>query len=715
LLRPGEQYRFGPFHLDVAERELRRDGEVIALTAKTFDLLLLLVQGAGRTFEKSELLESLWPGAAIEEGNLSQTIFLLRKALDENGDRSDYIRTVPRRGYKFIGAVSRLEHRENGSAVSLAPEAAWRTSRLWPAIAALAILALAALALVHFRWAAAEVRVVRSTILPPEKTSFPFATNLGPVALSPDGRRMVFAATAEDGKSQLWIRSLAAEAAQPLAGTEGGQLPFWSPDSHWLGFFAGGRLKKIDTEGGPPIDLADAQTPRGGSWSANRTIVFAPTGGVPTILQKISSTGGTPVQAVNVTAGSTQRFPWFLPDGEHFLFSATKFTGGAGRAVLLVGSLSSTAVKLIGETDSNAIYAEGRLLYLRGSTLMAQPFDLKALHTTGEAVPVAEHVETFLANGTGAFSVSAAGMLAYQTGTGAVGRQLTWFDRTGKPVGTIGEPRQFFHIELSPDRKTLAATSAAGGNLDLWTYDLARGLSTRLTFDPAAEVTAVWSTDGRTLVFNSNRNGGTDLYRKSASGSGAEELLYADDQDKNPTSWSADGRFLLYHRADGTGGANIFALPLTPERPDAPRKPVPFLQTKFNERWAQFSPDGRWVAYASNESQEVEVYVSPFSRPTEKHQISTGGGTKPRWRQDGKEIFFQTPSGQLMAAEVRIGAETVQVGAVHSLFGGIPEGYFYLYDVLADGQRILAAVPAGSRKGAEPITLVENWTEALRK
>jgi len=597
-----------------------------------------------------------------------------------------------------------------------APGTPVRVPWLWPAMAALALFALAMLAMFHFRQAAPEAGVVRTAVLPPEKTLFSFTTNLGPVALSPDGRRMVFAATAEDGKTQLWIRPLDAGAAQALAGTEGGQFPFWSPDSKWVAFFAGGKLKKIDTQGGPPIDLADALNPRGGSWSANGTIVFAPTGGVPTTLQKISSAGGAaPVQAVDAAAGAAQRFPWFLPDGEHFLLAATKFTGGAGRVVLLVGSLGSTAGKPAGEADSNAVYAEGRLLYLRGSTLMAQPFDLKALHTVGEAVPVVEHVETFLNNGTGVFSVSAAGLLAYQTGTGTVGRQLTWFDRTGKTMGTVGEPRQYYHIELSPDGKRLAATSAGAGNLDLWTYDLARGLPTRLTFDPAAEVTAVWSADGRTLAFNSNRKGGTDLYRKPSNGSGAEELLYADDRDKNPTSWSRDGRFLLYHTTGGEQGPDLFVLPLIPERPGAPLKPVPFLQTKFAESWGQFSPDGRWVAYTSNESQQVEVYVAPFSRPTEKHQISTGGGLKPRWRQDGKEIFYQTPGGQLMAAEVRIGEETVEVGAVHALFGGIPGGYFYLYDVSADGQRILAAVPAGSQKGPEPVTLVLNWAAGLKK
>jgi Tol biopolymer transport system component len=345
---------------------------------------------------------------------------------------------------------------------------------------------------------------------------------------------------------------------------------------------------------------------------------------------------------------------------------------------------------------------------------MAQSFDLKSLRTSGEAAPVAEHVERYLnLVEVGAFSASANGLLAYRTGAEAAVRQLTWFDRQGKPTGTLGEPRAFFDIQFSPDRKSLAASAPdAVGNYDLWMYDVARGLPTRFTFDPAGEYWAVFSPDGRNVIFNSTRKGHYDLYRKPANGAGAEEPIYADDAGKVPTSWSHDGKFLLYFNGGGRR-FEMFVLPLTPERPGAPLKPIPFHQTEFNEKDAQFSPDDRWVAYDSDESGRFEIYVSPFSRRTEKHQISTNGGSRPRWRQDGKEIFYEAMDGRLTAVEVRVSGETVDMGAVHAL--PVAVNYFgaYAYDVSADGQRVLAAIPV--RKDAPPVTLVENWTAALKK
>jgi serine/threonine protein kinase len=587
-----------------------------------------------------------------------------------------------------------------------------RPSRLWPAVAILAILGLAVLAFVHFQEPAPDSNVRYATILPPDKTSFDFATNLGPIALSPDGKRMVFAATSEDGKSQLWLRALDTVSAQPLPGTEGGAFPFWSPDSRWVGFFADQKLKKLDTRGGPPIPLADAiGAGAGGSWSPKGIIVFAPTTFAP--IMKVSSDNGNASLAVgmDVVMGTAHGFPWFLPDGEHFLFASW---GGAGRMQLRAGSLSSTASSVIGEADSNAVYSAGHLLYLRENSLMAQPFDLKSLRTTGEPVPMAEHVERFLSLvEVGAFSVSSTGLLAYHTGAEAAMRQLTWFDRLGKPIGTVGEPRAFFDIQFSPGLKTLVASAPdTVGNYDLWMYDGARGLPTRFTFDPAGEYWGVFSPDGRSVIFNSTRKGHYDLYLKPANGAGAEELVYADDADKVPTSWSHDGKFLLYF----TGGGSrfeMFVLPVTPERPGDPLKPVPFHQTQFNEQNAQFSPDGKWVTYNSDESGRFEIYVSPFSRRTEKHQVSHDGGNYARWSQDGKEIFYQGPGGQLMEADVRISEETVEVGTIRPVFTRVLSPGGYTYDVSADGQRVLAAMPVA--KAAQPITLVENWSAALKK
>ncbi len=704
----GEQYRFGPFQLDVTERELLRDGEVISLTAKTFDLLLLLVQRAGHTFTKSELLESLWPGTLVEESNLSQTIFLLRKALGENVGGSEYILTVPRRGYKFIGSVSRPDSPNQAPQLEEAAALPPAISRFWPLIAALAVLAVGGLAFVHFREAPPEARVVRSAIPRPEKIAR--YTDYLP-ALSPDGRQIAFAAIGEDGRSRLWIRSLDALAARPMDGTEGAEQPFWSPDSRWLGFFADWKLKKIDTRGGPAITLADAPVALGGSWGPKGVILFSPSWRT---VHQISSAGGKAIPVPAAAAvGNLQCCPWFLPDGEHFLFAAETREGSDSAVKLLVGSLNSTASKVIGEA-ANAAYAQGRLLYLKGNTLVAQPFDDKSLRTIGEPEAVAEGVAR--QQGTfplGAFAVSSTGMLAYLAApTRARAPQLTWFDRAGKAVSTIGQPRKFYDIELSPDRKRLAASVADGANIDVWTYDLERDVPARFTFDPAPEFRGMWSPDGRSIVFNSDRTGNANLYRKSADGAGAENLLYADTRQKYPVSWSRDGKFLLFSTGGGPQGRELWVLPLTAEPGGAASKPQPFLRSS---PFGQFSPDDRWVAYESDESQPSEIYVVPFSRPTERHQISANGGARPRWRQDGKEIFYLTPAGQLTAAEVTIRGDAVEVGAVRALFGPIPLGAGYSYDVSADGQRILAAVPAVNPEGPPPITLVQNWATALKK
>jgi len=585
-----------------------------------------------------------------------------------------------------------------------------KTPRWSWAVEGVFALAAAAVSFVHFRETQPEPQMVLTAILPPEKSVVTSRGNSGPMALSPDGKRIAFAATGEDGKSQLWIRPLSATAARPVPGSEGGTFPFWSPESRYLAFFAGGKLKKIDTAGGPPVILADAPNPRGGAWSTSGMIVFAPNNNVGGLV-KISSLGGdsAPVTAPGLENGNS-RAPWFLPDGRHFLFISLR---PPNHVQLLLASLDSSEVKPIAETGSNAVYSEGRLLYLREDILMAQAFDLKALAAMGDAVPIAELIQrAFSPNTIGMFSVSASGLLAYMRGVGDYGLQLTWFDRTGKSLGTIGEPRSFSSIALSPGAKTLVASFYDSLGMDVWTYDLARGLPARFTFDPARDDFPVWSPDGRSVVFNSVRKGHWDLYRKSADGSGVEELLYSDDREKYPNTWTPDGKSLLFQTLDGK--ADSWVLTMTPESPGAPLKAVQFLPGVSSARWAKFSPDGRWVAYYAEESQRGEVYVSPFLHSGSKRQISTNGGTKPRWRQDGKEIFYLSPEGQLMATEVRIGGETVEVGATHALFGGIPLGNGYGYDISADGQRILATV-AKDQKSNEPITLVQNWAAGLKK
>jgi serine/threonine protein kinase len=609
-------------------------------------------------------------------------------------------------GEARIALESVLESPESGVSY---PSLQHKTPKWSWAIACVFALLAAAIAFVHFRETPPESQIVRTAILPPEKSAFSSEADGGPMALSPDGKHIVFFATGEDGKNGLWIRPLDATTAQPVQGSEGGSFPFWSPDSRYLAFFAGGKLKKIDTAGGPPVTLAEASNPRGGAWSTTGMIVFAPNNNVGGLF-KISSSGGAATPATRPdNAGGNDRAPWFLPDGRHFLYSSLR---PPNRVQVLLASLDSGEIKTVAETGSNAVYSEGRLLFLRENTLMAQPFDLKTLATNGEAVPVAERVQpSYSPNIIGLFSASATGLLAYTTGVNDYGLQLTWFDRTGKALGTIGAPQSFSDIALSPDGKTLVASIFHARGEDLWTYDLSKGLPARFTFDPARADFPLWSPDGRSIVFNSVRKGHWDLYRKSADGSGVEELLYADDREKYPNSWSPDNKFLVFVTLDGSGSSGHWALPLTTESPGAALKPTPVLPS--GTRYAKFSPDGHWMAYVFGE-QPGDVYVSSFSQPGGKRQISTNGGIKPRWRQDGKEIFYLSPEGRLMATEVRISGETVEVGATRALFGGIPTGNGYGYDISLDGQRILATVAKG-QKSSEPITLVQNWAAGLKK
>jgi hypothetical protein len=437
-------------------------------------------------------------------------------------------------------------------------------------------------------------------------------------------------------------------------------------------------------------------------------IVFAPTAAA--VLRKVSAAGGAVSDAGKLGPGEVpQRWPWFLPDGKHFLFTAG--LTGVSRRPIRLGSLNSTeSIKLL-DADSDAIYSAGYILFLRGDTLMAQPFDPSNLRLSGEALPVVEHVQGGQNNALGAFSVSLSGLLAYAGGSAEF--ELGWFDRKGNRIGTMGEAAQFNRLNFSPDRKNLAVSITTGSTSDIWLYDVASGLPpTRFTFDPATELAAVWSPDGRTIAFSSSRKGHLDLYRKSANGSGAEEPLYFDNLDKRSTSISPDGKFLLYHTiGDPKTGYDLWILP-DPLGPPGTAKPYALLQSQSNELNGKFSPDGHWIAYQSDETGRHEIYVAPFPGLDSKHQISTSGGQQPRWRADGKEIFYLAADQRLMATEVAIKGDQIQNGETHPLFG-LPLGGSDQYDVSADGQRVLAIT---SRQNAsEPLTIVQNWPALLRK
>jgi serine/threonine protein kinase/Tol biopolymer transport system component len=579
-----------------------------------------------------------------------------------------------------------------------------RPSVLSWSLAAAAVLAAGALAFIHFRERAPEIPWARFSIAPEAGGRL----NGIPPAVSPDGRQIIFSAVSE-GKNQLWIRSLDSQAARPLAGTENGVLPFWSPDNKSFAFFAGGKLKKMSVFGGPATNLADASNPRGGTWNSKGVIVFAPT--PYSGFRQIAASGGAEsvVKTVDIKATS-QRYPYFLPDGRHFLY----LVGISGQqSTLRIGSVDSPGEDRVlqSDVDSFAVYAPpGFLLFVQGHSLMARPFDAARMAFTGDAVAIADSVR-LIATGLWLFGVSENGVLVYQGGLN--GTVVTWLDRAGRRLQTVGAPGDTSGVDLSPDQKTVVTTSfeSLSGNEDIWLVDLLRGVRTRFTSDPAGENAPVWSPDGKFVVFRSNRSGRVDLYRKALDASGDGDLLYADDLLKTPGGFSHDGKHLAYTAIDTKNGSDIWILPEPLGVPGA-AKPYPFLHSEFNEDLPRFSPDGRWVAYQADETGRNEVYIAQFPGAGGKRQISTGGGTRPHWRRDGAELFYLAANGQLTAAELNLKNGSMEVAKILPLFGPMPG--FGSYDVTADGQRFIAALPPES-EAAEPLTVVQNWTNLLKK
>ncbi len=461
--------------------------------------------------------------------------------------------------------------------------------------------------------------------------------------------------------------------------------------------------------------MADVQGGAGGSWNQGDVIVFASN---RSPLQQVPASGGTavPVTTLDPASGDqTHESPFFLPDGRHFLYLAVGSRSGSpfdSRAIFL-GSLTSREPKLILEGGSNAQYTQGHLLFVRQGALMAQEFNSERLELKGEAVVLAEqvHTEALYDSQRGAFSVSPAGTLAYQAGSSEPRTRLVWFDRIGKQVSAITDEAQYGLVELSPDgvRAAVSVADQINGTRDIWIFDLALGVRTRLTSGVKEVRALIWSPDGNRIAFRPAREGSFDIYQKASSGTGDEQALWKDGFSKYPASWSPDGRSILYYTGVGTPRTrqDLWILPLFGER-----KPFPFLQTTFAETLGRFSPDGRWIVYVSNESGRFEVYVAPFPGPGGKSRISTESGTGPRWRKDGREILYQAPDGKLMSAAVNGRGSRFGVGAVQPLFD--MRGGSRGWDVSADGERFLINTVADEAAPVS-ITLVVNWTAGLRK
>jgi Tol biopolymer transport system component len=573
----------------------------------------------------------------------------------------------------------------------------------------LAVVAAAALALAAVRPGPPAPRLIRSSLLMPDKVT------VAMLALSPDGGQLAFTAADVQGRSSLWIRALDGSAPRPVPGTDGAQFPFWSPNARSIGFFADKKLKRIEVAGGSPITVCDAPDGGGASWSAAGVVLIGQASG-PVL--RVSASGGTPAPVTRLEASThetTHRYPVFLPDGRHFLYLALNLNGTPNSEDnnVCVGSLDGKDSRRIVHGYSSPAFAAGQLLVVRDAHLVAQAFDTRNLRVTGEPVTIAENVGLFGGYVSLAQLTASDGGVLVHAGTDYVPRQLQWVDRQGRRLSVVGEPGLYAGPMISPDgQKALLTVFEPGlGKSQILLVDLARGVKTRLTNGPSENWGGVFSPDGSRVVFSTDRAHQADIYEKSSGGSMAETAVLEGEGQRLASDWSSDGRYILYFDREPRGLRRIglMALPMFGDR-----KPIVVLErTQREDLSARFSRDGRWIAYSADDSGRPEVYVIPFPPGPDSWQVSTSGGSKPVWRRDGKELYYVAADGKLMAVDVApgprftAGPPRVLFDTGSSIFGPA------IVDVASDGQRFLVTLPADA--STPPLNLVVNWTSAVRR
>ena len=555
-----------------------------------------------------------------------------------------------------------------------------------------------------------ESQAVRFLVYPPAATTFQASGDF----VSPDGRRLVFSAVGEDGKRSIWMRPVDSLSAQKLPGTEDASQPFWSPDSNLIGFFAGGKLKKMEASGGPAQILAEAPANRGGTWSRDGVIVFAPN--IGDVLYRVSALGG-PVTAITTLDASKSQvghnWPYFLPDGRHFIYLAR--SSQRENSAIYVGSVESKEAKVLLNSEASAAYAPpGYLLFLRGRALMAQPFNADKLQLAGDPLPIVDQIGYSATTARTLFSVSSTGVLAYRPNVPS-NTQLVAYDRAGKQLEKVGNEGDFLGISLSADdtRIVVSRLDPDVGSYDLWIIEFGGGKALRLTFDQTNETFPMWSPDGSHIVFTSNKNGEADLYQRLSNGAGSDELLYGSNNLKAATDWSSDGQFIVYEDRDPKTNHDLWVLPRS-----GGQKPYAIVQTTFNEMKGRLSPDGKWIAYQSNESGTNQVTVQSFPPSGARWQVSTNGGYQPKWRRDGKELFYVAPDKKLMVVAVKAEGNKFEVSAPQPLFemriGNLPLTGSAFYDVTRDGRRFIVST-AVEETAPTPMTIVLNWNAGLKQ
>jgi serine/threonine protein kinase/Tol biopolymer transport system component len=592
------------------------------------------------------------------------------------------------------------------------------SARPWPWKGIALIVFVLAGALVTFLLLRPEAPAVslHVELLPPPATSYSVANGGGQFALSPDGRSLAFAAVDTGGNTLLWIRSLKSFSSRALPGTEDAQYPFWSPDGKSIAFFTHGKLAKVDIDGGALFTIADAISPRGGTWNSSGVIVFAPdqTKG----LYRVAAVGGKPevLTRLDTTVNElTHRWPVFLPDQDHFLFFARGSLAGFGgteKDHLYLGSLSQGTTHQIFSAISDAAFAGGMILYVRENAIVGQAFDPERLTVSGDPVTIAQDIQYTPRWSKGSYSVSQTGMLCYQPGGQEARPDVVLLAKDGSLVQRLGRLDLMFRSSLSPDGKRLAMDILDGQsrNIDVWIYDIDRGMKTRLTFSKQADIAPIWSPDGESVAYTTGMGSETQIVTQSVSGSGQEKIIVRIAVDAFPSDWSSDNKYLLYFTR---GDADIWVAPLAGGSP-----PVKLVGSEYSEAGGKFSPDVRWIAYQSDESGKNEIYVRSFVPPgtsadgasTVKRQISADGGTSPHWRKDGKGVFFVTPRG-IMLAELKLEGQSLEVVRVTPFS---PVHLPYWGDILPTGDLVASQSPPVA-SAVVPIHLVVNWQSDLVK
>ena len=683
-----------------------------------FGVVLYEMLSGRRAFEGEDVSDLLvavlskdvdW--SALPASTPPSIVTLIRRCLQKD----------PKKRLRDIGEA-RLLLEDPASQTVMAPvtSPAPRSRLGWIVASVLALALIIALipAVRYFRAIPPDVNEVRFQI-PVHEMPNPLLTSL-----SPDGRWVAYVGLADDGRSSIWLHALRSLTAQALPGTDRASAPFWSPDSHSLGFVSGGKLKTMDVSGGPVNTIAEGMPGTRGTWNRDGVILVGSqsgqegTGGIV----RISARGGQPAPVTTVDKDGQETnhdFPYFLPDGKHFLYVA--WSQQPQSRVLYVGTLDSEEKKRLMPAESMVVYAQGHVLFLRNRALMAQAFDVSRLELTGEPQVIAEGIPTNPGIGGAAFNASTYGALIYRTGAGVdtEGRQLLWFNRQGKNLGELGTPDDYGWVRLSNDGKRVATQlTDSSGNADVWVIDIDRGAKSRITFDAAVDNFPNWSADGRTIFFTSLRNGKYEVYQAPSTGTGGEQLVHQHPDTFTPLrDVPVDGRYLVYGTSKGgTGQRDIWLLPTFGDR-----KAFPFVQRPFQEYSPAMSPDSRWMAYTTNESGGPQVVVQSVPDPSRaRYPVSINGGSEARWRRDGKELYFVAPDRKLMAVTIK-GESELQVGTPVALFETtLPfpsnEGAQSQrnYDVTAHGQRFLINSPRANTNPS-PITVILNWATGVKR